>query len=222
MINPPSWRMRRQWIVDDLIKAEKRPIDLARALGRDASWMSKVINGHLGLQDSMAARIREYLAKFIPGYAELQSGSEMRIPESSANVPFRTEMPRDVPILGKALGGPPGGEISMSIDTGLRARRPPKYAGRDDIFALYMQGDSMGPRYPSGELIFLEAKRPPVVGDHVVVEFVDGSDAVVRLLEAMPVGKYRLAQYKPSQSYEIDRTDVLRLIRVLTTYDLLG
>lgn len=214
--------MRRQWIVDGLAKAEKRPVDLARALGKDSSWVSKVINGHLGLQDSMADRIREYLAKFIVGYAEMQSGSEMRVPESSDNVRFRTDMPRDVPILGKALGSPPGGEISMSIDTGLRARRPPMLAGRDDIFALYMQGDSMGPRYPVGELIFIETRRPPLVGDHVVVEFQDGSEPIIRLLEAMPAGKYRLRQYNPPQSLEIDRTAVLRLIRILTTHDLLG
>lgn len=226
MINPASWRMHRQWILDGLEKSEQRQVDLCRYMGKSESWLSKKIKGG-GLQDEDARKMREFFAKYIPGYAEMQSTPGMRIPDTNvASVPFRTEMPEDVQVLGTALGGISGGDFTMNGDSGLRVRRPPRLAGRTDIFALFVQGDSMSPRYPSGELIFLEAKRPPQIGDHVVVELVPDesgvSEAYIKLLDGTPPGKYRLRQYNPPRTLEIDRKDVLRLIRVLTTHDLLG
>lgn len=84
----------------------------------------------------------------------------------------------------------------------------------------------MQPRYFSGELIYVEKRRPPQNGDHVVVELLpaeDGTrDAYLKQLVAITPTKIRLQQYNPAKTIDIDRHRVGQVLRVLTTMDLLG
>ena len=114
----------------------------------------------------------------------------------------------------------------MNGETGEFMRRPPRFGGRSDLFALYVQGNSMEPRYLPGELIYVEQRRPPQNGDHVVVELLPAEDgtreAYLKLLLGVTPTKVRLQQYNPAKVIEIDRKRVGQVLRVLTTMDLLG
>lgn len=84
----------------------------------------------------------------------------------------------------------------------------------------------MEPRFQSGDLIFLEKKRPPQVNDYVVIELHPDEAGVQaayikRLLGITPT-KLKLEQYNPAGVIEIERDKVLQVIRVMTTHDLLG
>lgn len=76
---------------------------------------------------------------------------------------------RDVPVYGRAQGGPDGmfefnGEI-MGWET-----RPPNLDGVRDAYAVYVDGDSMYPRYKPGETVWINPSRPPTREDDVIVQ----------------------------------------------------
>lgn len=137
--------------------------------------------------------------------------------------PLRSQMPKDVPVLGTVSGG--GGGVIMVGDAIDWARRPPNLEGRPDVFALYVEDVSMVPRYGPGDLVFVEG-RPARNGDHVIVEYREVADgeqkAILKLLKATTPTLVRLEQYNPSKTIEIKRSSIVRMRRVLTTMDLLG
>jgi phage repressor protein C with HTH and peptisase S24 domain len=140
--------------------------------------------------------------------------------------PQRSEMKRDVPVLGVSYGGP-GGEFSMNGEAIDHVLRPTRFENRKDLFALYVQGSSMEPRYFAGDLIYLEANRPARVGDFVVVEMMpDGphpeKPAFVKQFAGEAGGKLKLRQFNPSKDFDIPRDKVFKIYRVMTTADLLG
>ena len=82
----------------------------------------------------------------------------------------------------------------------------------------------MDPRYLPGELIYLEKRRAPQPGDHVVIEMRPDKDgqqeAFLKRLVAVTPTKLRVAQYNPAKTIEIDRKAILQVIRVMTLADI--
>lgn len=207
-----------------LEKTGKSQADLGRHLGLSDSVMSKLLNGTRRLRADEAEKITRFFSEPGPSY-EKRPVSDVRPVDTPVAITPRSMMPRDVPILGTAWGGE-SGDFTMNGETGGYALRPERYEGRKDIFALYVQGTSMEPRYYAGELIVVEKRRPPQNGDHVVVELLpteDGTrEAYLKVLIARTGLKIRLAQYNPAKEIEIDLAKVGQVLRVLTTMDLLG
>lgn len=80
----------------------------------------------------------------------------------------RQKLLRDLPILGQA-GASIIGSIAIDEPIGYEIR-PPALAQVPDAYALYVAGDSMEPRYFSGELVYVNPRRPCRAGDDVVVQ----------------------------------------------------
>lgn len=209
--------------------AGKRPVDIARHLGiKDAAvhqWFSK----DSGPKTDRLPALAMFLGTTVNALLGVGNGAhvsvnkqEVRLSDDTHILPEKSDMPEDVPILGTALGGDPGGFVMLG-ETGF-VRRPPRLAGRRDVFALFVQGSSMEPRYLPGELIYLEKRRPPQNLDHVVVEMKPGHDGVQEAYLKQLVGitptKLRLRQYSPDRVIELDRKKVLQVIRVMTLADL--
>jgi phage repressor protein C with HTH and peptisase S24 domain len=157
------------------------------------------------------------------------SNARMARPEQMPRMPLRTEMARDVPIMGTVLGGSVGGDAEFQLNGQIvdYARRPPRIAGRKDVFAAYVQGTSMSPWREPGKLIYVESARPPAVNDYVLVEFkpTNGDEvrgALVKQYKGATSTKYKLYQHNPAKAIEIDRRDVLRVYRVMDWDELLG
>ena len=67
--------------------------------------------------------------------------------------------PRDLPIMGAVRGGADGfyfneGEPKEYVV------RPANLAGSSNAFALFVDGDSMEPRYFAGEVLYVNPNRP--------------------------------------------------------------
>lgn len=144
-------------------------------------------------------------------------------------LPMRTEMAKDVPVYGTVLGG----QLQTGCDFELNGtvvdyvRRPPRIGGRADVFAAYVQGDSMIHWRKPGQLVYLESVKPPRAGDYVLVELKprDGEStrpALVKELLAITATKLRLRQYNPPRDFDVDRRSVLRVYRVMDWDELLG
>ncbi len=141
-------------------------------------------------------------------------------------LPERAAMDRDIPVLGTSLAGREGDFQMNNGDPIDFVRRPPHLAGRQDLKALYVQGDSMKPWKRPGQLVFFDNK-PPQNGDHVVIELRpsgldDERPAFLKVLLGVTPTKIKLAQYRPAREFEIPRSKVHKIWRVLEVEELLG
>jgi phage repressor protein C with HTH and peptisase S24 domain len=159
-------------------------------------------------------------------------------PSAGAEVDLATGMPvrgigafkRDVPVRGTVVGGADG-DFTFNGDVVDLVRRPPGLAGASSVFALYVHGDSMSPRFESGDLVFVNPARPPTPGCDVIVEMVgstpeaSGPCYIKRLLRRT-ADKVVLRQFNPppgeKQDFELDQKKIRNLWRVLTPAELLG
>ncbi len=139
--------------------------------------------------------------------------------------PPRVDMPRDVPVLGTAAGSRAGAfQVETSpIDF---VRRPPGIGEARDIYALYVVGDSMSPRFEEGELIYVSERRPARVGDYVVVQTIDETDGTVhayckRLLRRAD-RDLLLEQLNPAAEISLPLRTVRAVHRILTLNELFG
>lgn len=219
------------WITDGLRRIGKKQAELAKHLGVSESVLSKMIHSRKFLRTNETAKIQEFITMNdhanVTRYASTSEDSGVRRPDVARTVQNRTEMTNDLPVYGTALGGTATGvEFIMNGDSGIRVRRPAKLEGREDVFALYVRGDSMDPKYPEGDFIVCEKKRPAQIGDYVVVELLPTADgtqiALLKKLVGRSGGKLKLQQYNPPKTLEIDMATVSQVCRVMTTHDLLG
>lgn len=134
-------------------------------------------------------------------------------------------MPRDVPVLGTAAGSRRGAFQldSLAIDY---VRRPPGLGETRDIYALYVVGDSMVPRFEEGELIYVSERRPARIGDYVVVQVCDGTDGTVsaycKRLRRRTDDTVTLEQLNPAAEIDLPASSVKAVHRILTLNELFG
>lgn len=141
-------------------------------------------------------------------------------------LPDRASMPNDIEVLGTAAGSLLSGafQIEGVIDY---VRRPPALAGARDIYALYIEGSSMEPRYFPGDLVYVNPHKPPRIGDVVIVQEVNGGPnaitASIGVLHKRGNGAVVLAKHNPPDSQITIAGDrVAAIHRVLTTNELFG
>lgn len=136
--------------------------------------------------------------------------------------------PRDVPVLGTAVGGgDEDGDFRFNGETIDYAPRPPGIANRKDVYCLYVENDSMYPRFDPGVRLYVDPHRPARAGDDVVVELVGagegepGKGFIKRLVRKTP-GRVILEQFNPPKQLEFDAQEVKSLHRVIPYDELLG
>lgn len=139
--------------------------------------------------------------------------------------PARSDMPLDVPVMGTAAGSLKGAfqlDTSAPID---RVRRPPGIATAVDIYALYIVGESMSPRFEDGELIYVSGRRPVRAGDDVVIQ-VHGDDeqveAYCKRLVKRNSNAATVRQFNPATDFDIAADRTIAIHKVLNLNDLFG
>ncbi|KFL24951.1 hypothetical protein JP74_22000 [Devosia sp. 17-2-E-8] len=137
-----------------------------------------------------------------------------------------SNLPRDIPVLGQAIGGSTG-DFTFNGQVIDYLRRPPGIATMKDVFGLYVTGTSMYPKFEEGEPIYVSASRPPAIGDYVVVELHEAGDGegnagfIKRLLKRTPT-TIKCEQFNPPMEIEYDREKVKALFRVIPLTELVG
>ena len=146
-------------------------------------------------------------------------------PFVAERLPF-ARLPDDIEMLGTSVGGEDG-EFALVGGTGERVHRPSGLFTTTGVFALYVVGDSMEPRFCHGDLLYMSATRHPAPGDDVVIEMY-GSDGepgpcYIKRLVRRGGGKIRLKQFNPLRddiSFPLDR--VKTVYRIFTLNELMG
>src|ERR1700735_4068474 len=127
--------------------------------------------------------------------------------------------PRDLRVLGMAECGPDGWSL-WNGEVVEMTSRPPNLAGAALAYAVYVVGDSMEPRYHSGELVYVHPGRPVDVGAYVLVTVKPKDDgdaprAVVKRLVRRSATKVTLEQFNPKKTIELKTSDILSMHRVV-------
>jgi phage repressor protein C with HTH and peptisase S24 domain len=160
------------------------------------------------------------------------SSHDRKVVELRLQPPRMRDLPRDVPVMGVTFGHEQKGHGfdeyfnmigSEPIDY---VRRPPAIAAKRGVYALTILGTSMEPRFRAGELIYVDPDTPPKIGDDVVVQIRNGEDrvagSVIKTLIRRTADKLLLEQYSPASTFELMRTRVVAIHRVIPWAELLG
>ena len=151
--------------------------------------------------------------------------------EGVVGSPFRPVEPlpyeptaRDIPVRGVGAANRQG-EFQLVEGPIDHAPRPAGIPAAKDVYALYVVGDSMFPRYKPGTRIYVSPHRLPLIGDDVVIQIheEDGSvRAMVKTLVRQTSTKYVLEQYNPKGTMEIAKAHNVFVHRVFETNELQG
>lgn len=132
------------------------------------------------------------------------------------------EITSDLPILGTAAASIVGA-VTLGQAIGF-LRRPPALLSTPDAYALYVAGDSMEPRYRSGDIVYVNPHRPCRQGDDVVIQtrIKAGDDITgyVKTLVSRSPREVVARQYNPLTTIEYRAPTVVAVHRVLTAHEL--
>ena len=143
---------------------------------------------------------------------------------------------RDIPVYGTALGAPLNlGDIAVeqtelnTYDVIDHFRRPAALRGRKDIYGVYIQGGSMSPRFQEGEIALVDPKRPPQVGDDVLVFTCEPegegeriSACLIKRLVRRTSDYIELEQFNPAHIFRLERASIKKVHRVIPWTELLA
>ena len=217
--------------------------DVAKALGVQPPTISMWVNDHDKPGRDSLFRLANYLGVSVDELAKgvdepmlnddsglTQVASPVTIPRTEATlariaIPYFQQMPQNVPVLGTGAGSHEGdfvlnGEISEYV------RRPPGIANAAQVFAIWVTGDSMSPRFEEGELAFVHPGRKPRIGDDVLIELkptADGSrPAFIKRLVRQTASAIIVQQFNPPAEIAFAPETIASLFRILTITDLMG
>jgi SOS-response transcriptional repressor LexA len=119
---------------------------------------------------------------------------------------------RDLPVMGAVKGGAEGfyfneGEAKEYVV------RPPGLAGVSNAFALYVDGESMEPRYYAGEMLYVNPNRPVTRGCFVAVEMSDGQCLIKQFVRRND-DQVVLAQFNPAKEIRLPVARLKRIYRI--------
>lgn len=207
--------------------------ELARRAGVSSTtltrFMNKDVKHTLSMSTlgklSVASGVSVPMGMALPGAA---GAAAARPPAESLAIPKRSEMPQDLPVYGTAQGA--NGEGAFVINMGGqvdRIRRPPGLMANRDAFAIYVEGDSMEPRFEPGETVVVDPNRPVRPGDDVVL-LVESPEpgqppkAYIKRLVRRGAERVLVKQYNPPREMEFPTAAVKKIFRVMRVGELLG
>lgn len=135
--------------------------------------------------------------------------------------------PKDVPVLGTAAGSGLGnGAFQLTTDVIDYARRPAGLAGARDAYALYVEGESMAPRFEPGDIVFVHPHRKPQPGDYVIIQEADTNNgeprAFIKRLVRMTGTTVRVMQFNPEATIDFVIRPGTVVHKVITDTELYG
>lgn len=195
-------------IENDATKRPRNFVELADVLGLEPY---ELLNG--ASQDRMQASVNS--TKHNQSTAAVTEASDTSTHYQALSQPFSTG--RDLPVRGRAQGGPDGNLIinEEPIDWTFR---PPALSGVNDAFAVYVTGDSMTPKYDDGDMVYVHPNRPIKKGRYVVIETND-EHGLIKQYKGWEGDTLVVTQYNPAKEIRLDKENVKRIMLVIGSID---
>lgn len=144
---------------------------------------------------------------------------------ADVDAPLRTELDKDVPVMGTAAGSVEG-EFQFEGGVIDYVRRPPALASTRDIYTIYVVGSSMEPKYNPGDLCFVNPNKPARIGDPVIVQMRNGEHepvkAMIGLLTRRTTDTVFIGKLNPASDVPVPAGTVMRIHKVLDMNELFG
>jgi SOS-response transcriptional repressor LexA len=191
--------------------------ELARRCGVAPSTVNRFLHSERAthsLSGRTLAKVAQASGLPLPaalGGAEIPATAARMLPAGAR--PAALAGGRDLPVRGRAEGGPDGA-VTLDSEPIDWTWRPAELQGARDAFAMFVTGTSMGEVLPEGTTVFVHPNLPPRPGDFVVVEKTSHEALVKRLVRRSQAG-VTLRQYDPARDFDIARRDIHALYRVI-------
>lgn len=204
--------------------------ELAAAAGTKQQSVSALLSGDVATprrwrEIAKALDLPETEFRRLMIEARRVTGKTTRIPKSvrdairavspSAALPIQEWRGPALPVYGQAVGGEDG-VYEFNGETHAYTARPPVLDGVSSAYAVYVDGDSMSPRYMPGELVYVNPSRPAKFGEDVIVQVRnEGDDAelpprgYIKRFDRYAGNKLVLSQYNPVGEIFFDRDSVV-------------
>ncbi|WP_295963683.1 XRE family transcriptional regulator [uncultured Bartonella sp.] len=145
---------------------------------------------------------------------------------ANVELPSRQYMPQDVPVMGTAACNADHGSFKLDASIIDYVRRPPGLLTTKDVYALYVEGDSMEPRFTAGDLVFVHPRKPVRIGDSVVVQIAKSEnepiEAMIAVLSKRTSHEVFLQKYNPNQIIHFDNKNIVAIHKILEMAELFG
>lgn len=124
---------------------------------------------------------------------------------------------RTLPVRGRAQGGKDGNFVieEFPIDWTFR---PADLQGVEEAFSVYVNGNSMAPKYKNGDLAYIHPVKPPRKDRFVLVETADHKGFIKQLV-GWRDGFLEVRQFNPEKLIRIEKQNVLRVMLVIGSLD---
>ncbi len=168
------------------------------------------------------------LAK-LPRLFEVEPNNEL--------APKYMDLPEDVPVYGTAMGtfreasdDSPAVEQAFIDQSEIldNLPRPPGYLTKTGIYGLYVQGESMEPRWDQGDPLYVDPRKPPSIGDDVVVYLMRSvgdenelAAVLIKRLVRRSASYLELRQYNPDTTFTVETRLIKAVHRVIPRRELL-
>ena len=214
--------MLGEWLKAELKRAQMRQTDLARALSSrlghriDRATVNKMISGRRAIAADELLLMANILGVDVPTL----DGAERPAPKSdidaegeaaaSARHPYASAAA--VPVLG-TRGGVRGAEIVFADDERIEwTFSAPGLGNAQGIYAAYVPGSDMMPRYRPGEMVWINPNKPIKQGDDVLVKLKDGKSrrmiGVIREFVGWEEQAVALKMYSPAKEERYAEEDI--------------
>ncbi|WP_298967691.1 helix-turn-helix transcriptional regulator [uncultured Methylobacterium sp.] len=221
--------------------------DFARAV-REArvarGWSQEDLAKAVGIAQSTIDRIESGATRRSRAMPELAAALGIPLPAVRLVPPVSTEtefkdapeappvhsatFPRDIPIRGICVGGEDA-DFTVNGETGDYARRPPGLAGKRNVYALHVVGESMYPAHREGALIYVDPSRRPSVGEDAIVELHpedpelgDPGRGFIKRLKRRAGSKMIFEQFNPPIELEFETASIKNMHRVIPWEEVIG
>lgn len=207
-----------------LEKPGKSQRGLAQAMGIDPTAVSRLMKGERKLQLHEVAKVQAYLDSVNPETTQKSrqintfARPETDVPSTSGGKAEGAQNHR-LEILGMAECGPDGwayfnGDLIETVPM------PANLVGVKGAYGVYIQGDSMDPRYKPGEIAHIHPHKPITIGAFVLVQKKPKAPgeaplAVIKQLVRRSGSKVVLAQLNPAKNFELRTDEIVSMHRVV-------
>lgn len=198
----------------------------------DASMISKIELGKVRLSDKYLAPIARALgvtqAQILgeePATTPTISPRVLQAIRETQMTGVQETAGQPIAVYGTAAGSVLG-TLTMTTEVVEWVTRPMALAGKKDIYALYVVGSSMEPRYFAGDIVFIDPHRPPRQGDDVIIQTRDhtsgGTQASIKRYERRTENAIVTSQFNPPSTVEFRLDNVKAIHRILTRNEVAG
>jgi SOS-response transcriptional repressor LexA len=191
-----GWTLTRYQHYEDRYKRAYLPVELARDLAE--------LFGRHGLDPRQVLELAGFHAT---GSAKQPAPGWPRFSDAPS-----TSTARDLPVMGAVKGGSEGFYFNEGEPKEFVAR-PSGLDGVANAFALYVDGDSMEPRYFAGEILYVNPNRPITKSCFVAVELQDGQGMIKQFVKRSD-DTVMLRQFNPPKDIRLPTREVKRMYRI--------